>query len=105
MSNPEDKIVEVAPTLADLKKLPMEEKSRLLLARLKKIGRMNFDALNKKNLMLQNDPYRLANGYPALESTAVREHLLGGPWTRLVNEGYLVDPSGHGSHKVSEEGE
>jgi hypothetical protein len=34
----------------------------------------------------------------------VREHLLGAPWTRLVNEGYLVDLTGQGFYKVTEEG-
>ncbi|MGB6686967.1 MAG: hypothetical protein WBE76_03905 [Terracidiphilus sp.] len=43
--------------------------------------------------------------YPEEERRAVKEHLLGAPWTRLVSEGYLVDLSGQGFHKVSEEGD
>ena len=94
---------EAAGTLAALKKLPMEQKCRLLLARLAKIGQ-NDSALNKHNLMLVGDPYGLASGYPDVEKTAVREHLLGSPWTKLVNEGFLVDLSGQGFHKLSAEG-
>lgn len=94
---------EVAGTLAVLKKLPMEQKCRLLLARLAKIGQSD-SALNKHNLMLVGDPYGLASGYPDEEKMAVREHLLGSPWTKLVNEGFLVDLSGQGFHKISEEG-
>jgi hypothetical protein len=95
---------EVAPTLADLKKLPIEQKCRLLLARLAKIG-PHDSALNKHNLMMPGDPYALAFGYPDAEKMPVREHLMGAPWTRLVNEGYLVDLSGQGFYKVTEEGQ
>lgn len=94
---------DVAPTLADLKKLPMEQKCRLLLARLAKIGEHD-SALNKHNLMMPGDPYALAYGYPDAEKTPVREHLLGAPWTRLVNEGYLVDLAGQGFYRVTQEG-
>jgi hypothetical protein len=93
----------VAPTLADLKKLPIEQKSRLLLARLAKIGQHD-SALNKHNLMMPGDPYGLADGYPDAEKVPVREHLIGAPWTRLVNEGYLVDLTGQGFYKVTAEG-
>jgi TIR domain len=104
MNDPANTLSEIAPTLADLKKLPMGQKMRLLLARLKKIGR-DESSLNKHNLSLQGDPYGLAYGYPDEEKKAVKEHLLGTPWTKLVNEGYLVDLSGQGFHKVSEEGD
>jgi hypothetical protein len=103
-NDPANALHEIAPTLADLKKLPMEQKMRLLLARLKKLGRDEF-ALNKHNLNLANDPYGLTNGYQEEERRAVKEYLLGAPWTRLVHEGYLVDPSGNGFHTVSEEGD
>jgi hypothetical protein len=46
-------------------------------------------ALDKHNLMLAGDPYGLAFGYPEAEKTAVREYLLGAPWTRLVLEAGL----------------
>jgi len=98
-----DTLSEVAPTLADLKKLPTEQKCRLLLARLAEIGQ-HPSALNKHNLMMHGDPYALAYGYPDAEKMQVKEHLLGAPWTRLVNEGYLVDPMGQGFYKVTEEG-
>src|SRR6266436_188683 len=94
---------DVAPTLTDLKKLPIEQKCRLLLARLAKIG-LHDSALNKHNLMMPGDPYALAYGYADAEKTPVREHLLGAPWTRLVNEGYLVDLTGQGFYKVTKEG-
>jgi hypothetical protein len=54
--------------------------------------------------MLSGDPYALAHGYPDGEKLAVREHLFGAPWMKLVNEGYLVDLSGQGFFKVSDEG-
>ena len=95
---------EVAPTLAELKKLPMERKCRLLLARLAKIGQHDINALNKHNLMMPGDPYALAYGYPDAEKMPVREHLMGAPWTRLVNEGYMVDLNGQGFYKLTEEG-
>jgi TIR domain len=98
-----DILSEVAPTLADLKKLPMELKCRLLLARLTEIGQ-HPSALNKHNLMMHGDPYALAHGYPDIEKMPVKEYLLGAPWTRLVNEGYLVDFTGQGFYKVTEEG-
>ncbi len=99
-----DSLVEAAPTLAELQKLPMEYKSRLLLARLEKIGRHDGDALHKGNLMLHVDTYQLAAGYPDQEKRQVMEHLIGGPWPKLVNDGYLVDIGGQGFHKVSAEG-
>jgi hypothetical protein len=95
---------DVAPTLAELKKLPLKQKARLLLGRLAKIGQHNESALNKHNLMLSGDPYALAHGYPDGEKLAVREHLFGAPWMKLVNEGYMVDLSGQGFFKVSDEG-
>ena len=51
--------------------------------------------------MLPGDPFNLTQGYPVTEKQQVKEHLLGAPWTRLVNEGYLVDLNGQGFHKVS----
>jgi len=104
MNDPSNALSEIAPTLLDLKKLPLDQKMRLLLARLKKIGR-NESSLNKHNLSLPGDPYGLVYGYPDEEKKAVMEHLLGTPWIKLVNEGYLVDLSGQGFHRVSEEGE
>ena len=59
---------------------------------------------SKHNLTMPGDSYGLAAGFPDTENEAVRHHLLGGPWTRLVNEGFLVDPRGSGFFEVSEEG-
>jgi hypothetical protein len=98
-----DSLFEVAPTLAGLRKLATAEKCRLLLARLAKVGE-HHSALNKHNLMMPGDPYGLAHGYADAEKTPIREHLMGAPWTRLVNDGYLADPTGSGFYKVTEEG-
>ena len=104
MNDPANEISEFAPTLEDLRKLPKDLKGRLLLPRLVKIRRQNFDALNKHNLLLPTDNYGLGFGYPAAENMAVREHLLGAPWTWLVNEGYIVDVTGDGFFNISDDG-
>jgi serine/threonine protein kinase len=65
---------------------------------------MDGNALSKHNLMLPNDPHQLAYGYSANENDAVRQHLLGLPWTRLVNEGFLADFRGQGFFSVTDEG-
>ena len=77
MNDPANEISEFAPTLGGLRKLPKDLKGRLLLPRLVKIRRQNFDALNKHNLLLPTDNYGLGFGYPEAENMAVREHLLG----------------------------
>lgn len=105
MSESFQEISKVAPTLADLKSLPQDEKYRLLLAKLARLSRNDSNVLNKRNLTLPNDPYGLANGYPIQERREVIEHLLGAPWARLVNAGYLVDLNGQGFHKVSSDGQ
>jgi hypothetical protein len=104
MNEPVQELWQIAPTLADLRKLPAEQKDRLFLAKLARMSRHNDSVLNKYNLMLPGDPYGLAHGFPDGEKQGVKEHLLGAPWTRLVNEGHLVDLSGRGFHKVSVEG-
>jgi hypothetical protein len=63
-------------TLEALKKLPIETKSWVLLARLFKIGAHDTSALNKHNLMMVGDPNQLAYGYSPVENHAVRQHLL-----------------------------
>jgi TIR domain len=104
MNDPANELSRIAPTLELLRKLPPEEKSRLFLARLEKMGRHDTNVLNKYNLMLPGDPYMLAHGYSDAEKQGVKEHLMGAPWFRLVNEGYLVDTNGQGFHKISVEG-
>lgn len=105
MNEPAQELWQVAPTLAELRKLPADQKDRLFLAKLARMSRHDINVLSKHNLMLPGDPYGLANGFPDGEKQGVKEHLLGAPWTRLVNEGYLVDLSGQGFHKVSLEGQ
>ncbi|MBV8454911.1 MAG: TIR domain-containing protein [Deltaproteobacteria bacterium] len=102
--NPEAELHKLAPTLADLRKLPPEQKDRLLLAQLTKMSRHNESILNKHNLTLSGDPYGMARFYSESERREVIEHLLAAPWTRLVNDGYLADFSGHGFYKVTAEG-
>jgi len=104
MNDPVTELSQVAPTLAELRKLPAEQKDRLLLAKLARLSRHDGSVLKKSNLMLPKDPYALAQGYQDGEKREVIEHLLAAPWTRLVNKSYLVDLNGEGFHKVSPEG-
>jgi len=104
MNDATTELWQIAPTLAELRKLPAAQKDRLFLAKFARMSRHDINVLNKHNLMLPGDPYGLANGFPENEKQGVKEHLLGAPWTRLVNEGYLVDLNGQGFHKVSVEG-
>jgi hypothetical protein len=60
--------------------------------------------LHKGNLLLPEDGYGLGMGLSPAESMPIRQYLLGAPWTRLVNAGFLVDPSGSGFFSVSDEG-
>jgi hypothetical protein len=64
---------DVAPRLADLKKLPLEQKCHFFLARLANIGQQSMNALNKHNLMMSGDPYALAYGYPEAEKNLVNQ--------------------------------
>jgi hypothetical protein len=102
--NPEAELHKLAPTLVDLRKLAPEQKDRLLLAQLAKTSRHNESMLNKHNLTLSGDPYGMARLYSETERREVVEHLLAAPWTRLVNNGYLADFSGHGFYKVTTDG-
>jgi hypothetical protein len=99
-------IASVAKTLGDLKKLPVQQQVLLLLKRLIHIEPQvrGTGGFSKHNLTMPGDSYGLAVGFPDTENEAVRHHLLGGPWTRLVNDGFLVDPRGGGFFEVSEEG-
>jgi hypothetical protein len=54
--------------------------------------------------MMAGDPYQLAYGFGPVENHAVRQHLLGAPWARLVNEGHLSDKAGQGFFTVTDEG-
>jgi hypothetical protein len=100
-------IASVAKTLGDLKKLPVQEQALLLLKRLIHIEPQvrGTGGFSKHNLTMSGDSYGLAAGFPDTENEAVRHHLLGVPWTRLVNDGFLVDPRGSGFFEVSEEGQ
>jgi diguanylate cyclase (GGDEF)-like protein len=99
-------IASVAKTLAELKALPPLDQAKLLLKRLVHIEPQvrSSGGFNQHNLLLQNDPWGLAAGFALSENEAVRIHLLGSPWTRLVNDGFLLDPRGSGFFLISEEG-
>ena len=99
-------IASVAKTLTDLKKPPISKQALLLLKRLIVIEPQvrGTGGFSKHNLTMSGDSYGLAAGFSDSENEAVRHHLLGGPWTRLVNEGFLVDTRGSGFFQVSEEG-
>lgn len=99
-------LADTAPTLHDLKSLSLERQSKLLLARLAVVYPQVQSAggLHKGNFLLANDPFGLALGYSHAENEKVRRHLLGAPWTILVNRGYIVDPAGNGFYSVSDEG-
>lgn len=99
-------IASVAKTLGDLKKLPVQQQALLLLKRLIHIEPQvrGTGGFSKHNLTMPGDSYGLAVGFQDTENEVVRHHLLGGPWTRLVNDGFLVDPRGSGFFEVSEEG-
>ena len=104
MNDRPEALFEAAPTLDALKKLPMEQKMRLLFARLKEIGQYSDSALSKHNLTMAADFHQLAYGYPDNENLAIREYLMLTPWAKLVAEGYLGDPRGQGFYKVTEDG-
>ena len=99
-------IASVAPTVAVIKAQPMQEQAMLLLRRLVQIYPTvrNADKFNKHNIMMPGDTWQIATGFSDTENMAVRQHLLGGPWNRLVVDGYLVDPQGQGFHDISPEG-
>jgi hypothetical protein len=104
MTEPPQELHQAAPTLAELRKLPAEVKDRLFLAKLARMSRNDANALHKGNITSFGDPYQMAKGYPPQEQREVIEHLFGGPWARLVHEGYLVQLNNQGFHKVSVEG-
>jgi hypothetical protein len=99
-------IASVAKTLAELKALPIADQSTLLLRMLIQIEPQvrSSGGFSKHNLSMNGDPWGLARGFPSLENEAVRLHLLGTPWNRLVNDGFLVDPRGSAFFQVSDEG-
>jgi hypothetical protein len=99
-------IASVAKTLDDLKKLPRDEQATALLRRLLHLYPQvrGSGGLHKGSLLLPNDPYSLATGFDISENMPVRLYLLGTPWNRLVNEGYLIDPNGNGFFSISDDG-
>jgi|CZKY01.1.fsa_nt_gi hypothetical protein len=89
-------IASVAKTLAEVKALPAAEQDMLLLRRLVHIypQMQGTGGLHKGNLLLNGDPYGLGIGVSGAEKMSILRYLLGTPWTRLVNAGFLSDPAG-----------
>jgi len=93
-------------SLAELKALPTPEQDMLLLRRLVFMypHMAGTGGLHKGNLLLPGDSYGLGTGLPDNENMTIRQYLLGAPWTRLVNAGFITDPSGSGFFAPTVEG-
>ena len=107
MSQPQPfTIGSVVKTLAELKALPMEEQADLLLRRLVQLYPQvrGTGGFNKHNILLRGDTYQVAAGFSDTERMSVLNHLLGAPWTLLVNRGYLVDLNDSKFYTITEEG-
>lgn len=93
-------------SLAELKALPTSEQDVLLLRRLVFIypQMASTGGLHKGNLLLPPDSYGLGTGLPDNENMQIRQYLLGAPWTRLVNAGFITDPAGSGFFAPTDEG-
>lgn len=100
----QDSLAAQAPTLADLKALPLEVKSSFLLGKLAKIDANRARLLRREELAGVEDSFELSSEYPPEESQAVREHLIAAPWTRLVEQGFLIPLQDPGVFLVSEKG-
>jgi len=78
-------MADVAPTLADLKRLPLEHQSSLLLARLIEIYPQTKGAggLNKHNLIMEGHPHGLGSAtvrQKAQRSSDISSERHGLPW-------------------------
>ena len=94
-------IADVAPTLDNLKSLSIEKQAGLLLRRLAAMYGTN--SIGKMNFNLDAEAAVLATGYPATDTTRVKDYLLGGPWIHLTTHGHLRD-GGQGFFTITEEG-
>ncbi len=85
------------------------------LREIKVKSRRTRSATSYDPVMPRTEPFTIASvaknlaelkaGFSASENEALRMHLLGAPWTQLVNDGSLVDPRGSGFFLISEEGQ
>jgi hypothetical protein len=99
-------IAQFVPSLAELKKLTLEEQSCLLLRRLATLNGGAGSAhqgFHKGNLRLRN-AMSLAVGFPQNEQPGVTDLLIAAPWQRLVNDGLIVDTSGQNFFYLTAEG-
>jgi hypothetical protein len=98
-------IAQFAATLAELKKLTLEEQSCLLLRRLATLdggtGRAH-QGFHKGNLRLRGG-LSLAAGFAENEQLTVTDLLIAAPWQRLVNDGFIFD-NGQNFFYVTAEG-
>ncbi len=96
-------IATFALTLKDLKSLPPERQSRLLLRRLATAFPHPDQPIGKMNFALPAYASFLVQGYPDGEQVAVADFLLGAPWKKLENDGLIRD-NGHGFFYITAEG-
>jgi hypothetical protein len=92
-----------APTLKDLRALPVSKQAQLLLRRLATQYPTSQSSVGKMNLDMAPFARDLASGYQDGEVNAVKDLLLGAPWKRLESDGYIRD-NGHNFFHVTEEG-
>ena len=97
------KMAAEAPTLKDLKALPLPKQAQLLLRRLATQYPTSDSTVGRMNLDMQVYASDLASGYPPNEVVAVKDLLLGAPWKRLESEGLIRD-NGSGFFHVTAEG-
>lgn len=107
MSSPKPfTIASAVATVAGLKALPAAEQDMILLRRLVYIypQMRSTGGLHKGNLLLNGDPYGLGAELPELEKNQILRYLLGVPWSRLINAGFLSDYAGNGFFSPTDEG-
>jgi uncharacterized protein (TIGR02391 family) len=104
-------IAKYAPTLGELKMLPLETQSLLLLKRLRKlyrdqkVGPRRFCKANFLNRAAPtSDPESLAVDFPENEKGAVVEHLLRAPWHFIDEHFYITSDAGDGWFDFTQEG-
>jgi hypothetical protein len=101
---PAKTIAEIAPSLAELKKLPVHTQGILLLGRLARFfpkGKRFY----KGNFSISGpDEYGLAMGYSEREIPEVMRHLLGAPWHDIEQQFYIHSTTGDGWYEITEDG-
>jgi hypothetical protein len=91
-----------APTLQDLRALPISKQAQLLLRRLATQYPTSQSSVGRMNLDIPVYASDLASGYPASEVSAVKDLLLGAPWKRLEADGFIRDNGQNFFHVTAE---